>query len=133
MWKFHGLYESRPRSIIITVGGELYRIPRGSSEYFSTKRISQGNLSYSKIHPLHSLFKGCTKYHYNHCNINTIYPAKTDFRRDRRYCFFTYNGSYTMPHPTQIQQVGEIDSTPPTTSFSQSSTSQEAQLLQKGT
>jgi hypothetical protein len=28
MWKFHGLYESRPGSIIITVGGELYRIPK---------------------------------------------------------------------------------------------------------
>jgi hypothetical protein len=32
MWKRHVVYESRPRSVIITLGGHLYRIP----EVFST-------------------------------------------------------------------------------------------------
>jgi hypothetical protein len=27
MWKCHVIYESRPRSVIITLGGHLYRIP----------------------------------------------------------------------------------------------------------
>jgi hypothetical protein len=27
MWKRHAIYESRPRSVIITLGGHLYRIP----------------------------------------------------------------------------------------------------------
>ena len=27
MWKLHVVYESRPRSIIITLGKKLYRIP----------------------------------------------------------------------------------------------------------
>jgi hypothetical protein len=27
MWKRHVVYESRPRSVIITLGGQLYRIP----------------------------------------------------------------------------------------------------------
>jgi hypothetical protein len=27
MWKCHVVYESRPRSVIITLGGQLYRIP----------------------------------------------------------------------------------------------------------
>ena len=27
MWKHHAIYESRPRSVIITLGGHLYRIP----------------------------------------------------------------------------------------------------------
>jgi hypothetical protein len=38
--------------------------------------MPQGNLSYCKIHPLHILFKGCTKYHYNHYSLNTFYPPK---------------------------------------------------------
>jgi hypothetical protein len=28
MWKHHYVYESRPRSVIITLGGQLYRIPK---------------------------------------------------------------------------------------------------------
>jgi hypothetical protein len=27
MWKRHDVYESRPRSVIITLGGQLYNIP----------------------------------------------------------------------------------------------------------
>jgi hypothetical protein len=27
MWKRHVVYESRPRSVIVTLGGHLYRIP----------------------------------------------------------------------------------------------------------
>jgi hypothetical protein len=28
MWKNHVVYESRPRSVIITLGGHLYRMPK---------------------------------------------------------------------------------------------------------
>ena len=27
MWKHHAVYESRPHSVIVTLGGQLYRIP----------------------------------------------------------------------------------------------------------
>jgi hypothetical protein len=27
MWRCHDVYESRPRSVIITLGGHFYRIP----------------------------------------------------------------------------------------------------------
>jgi hypothetical protein len=27
LWKLHAVYESRPRSVIITLGRQLYRIP----------------------------------------------------------------------------------------------------------
>jgi hypothetical protein len=27
MWKHHVVYESRPHSVIITLGGQLYRVP----------------------------------------------------------------------------------------------------------
>jgi hypothetical protein len=27
MWRHHAVYESRPRSVIVTLGGHLYRIP----------------------------------------------------------------------------------------------------------
>ena len=27
MWKRHAVYESRPRSVIVTLGGQLYQIP----------------------------------------------------------------------------------------------------------
>jgi hypothetical protein len=115
MWKRHDVYESQPRSVIITLGLALWDT-KGSSDYFSTKTMSQVNLSYCKIHPLHNMFKECIEGHYNHCSLNTFYLAEADCRRERRYCFFTYDGSYTMPHQSQRQQVGGIDSTPPTTS-----------------
>jgi hypothetical protein len=28
MWRRHVVYESRPRSVIVTLGGHLYRIPK---------------------------------------------------------------------------------------------------------
>ena len=28
MWKCHAVYDSRPRSVIITLGKKLYRIPK---------------------------------------------------------------------------------------------------------
>jgi hypothetical protein len=76
------------------------------------------------------MFKGCTEDHYN---LNTFYPRKIDCQRYGRYCLFTYNGAYTMPHPTQRQQVGGTYSTLPAIGLWKSSTSQEAQLLQQGT
>jgi hypothetical protein len=27
MWKLHAIYESQPRSVIVTMGGQLYRVP----------------------------------------------------------------------------------------------------------
>jgi hypothetical protein len=27
MWKHHAIYESRPRSVIVSLGGHIYRIP----------------------------------------------------------------------------------------------------------
>jgi hypothetical protein len=90
---------------------------RGSFDYCSTKTVSKGNVSYCKIHPLHSLFKGCTKGQYNHCIINTFYPVEADCRKESIYCSFTYNGAYTIPCQVQRQHVGGTYSTPPRTSL----------------
>ena len=38
MWKCHVVYESRPRSVIVTLGGKLYRIP----ETVAPNTVSQG-------------------------------------------------------------------------------------------
>jgi len=38
--------------------------------------MTQGNLAYCKIHHLHSLFKGFTKFNYNHCSLNTFIRQK---------------------------------------------------------
>jgi hypothetical protein len=60
------------------------------------------------------MFKGCIEGQYNHYILNTFYLAEGDCKRERRYCFFTYNGAYTMPCQAQRQQVGGTDSTQPT-------------------
>jgi hypothetical protein len=72
--------------------------------------VSQGNLSYNKIHPLHNLFKGCTE---GHCGLKTFCISKEDCIREIRYFFFTYDDSYTIPHQAQRQLVGGTNSTPP--------------------
>ena len=38
MWKRHAVYKSRPRSVIVTLGGQLYRIP----EIVAPATVSQG-------------------------------------------------------------------------------------------
>ena len=38
MWKRHAVYESRPRSVIVTLGGQLYQIP----ETVAPAIVSQG-------------------------------------------------------------------------------------------
>ena len=38
MWKRHAVYESRPRSVIVTLGGKLYQIP----ETVAPKTVLQG-------------------------------------------------------------------------------------------
>ena len=38
MWKRHAVYESRPRSVIVTLGGQLYQIP----ETVAPATVSQG-------------------------------------------------------------------------------------------
>ena len=37
-WKHHVVYESRPRSVVVTLGGQLYRIP----ETVAPTTVSQG-------------------------------------------------------------------------------------------
>ena len=54
-------------------------------------------------------------------------------RRERRYCFFTYNGSYTIPCQSQRHQVGGTYSTLLAIGSWQPSTNQPTQLLQQGT
>ena len=38
MWKRHAVYESRPRSVIVTLGGKIYQIP----ETVAPNKVSQG-------------------------------------------------------------------------------------------
>ena len=38
MWKHHAIYKSRPRIVIVNLGGKLYQIP----ETVAPKKVSQG-------------------------------------------------------------------------------------------
>ena len=49
MWKCHAIYESQPRSVIVTLGGHLYRILEVVSTTVPPKKVSQGSISYCKI------------------------------------------------------------------------------------
>ena len=48
MWKRHVVYESRPRSVIVSLGGKLYRIP----ETIAPNTVSQGRKISSHIKKL---------------------------------------------------------------------------------
>ena len=48
MWRHHVVYESRPRSVIITLGGKLYRIP----ETIAPNKVSRGRKIISHIKKL---------------------------------------------------------------------------------
>ena len=48
MWKRHAVYESQPRSVIVTLGGQLYRIP----ETAAPATVSQGRKINSHIRKL---------------------------------------------------------------------------------
>ena len=48
MWKCHAVYESWPRSVIVTLGGQLYRIP----ETVALATVSQGRKINSHIRKL---------------------------------------------------------------------------------
>jgi hypothetical protein len=61
MWKRHVFYDSRPRSVIITMGGHLYRIPEVVPTTTPPKNALQGNVSYCKIHPLQVCSKDVQK------------------------------------------------------------------------
>jgi hypothetical protein len=41
MWKCHVVYESRPRSVIVTLGGHLYRIPEVVPTIFPPKQFAR--------------------------------------------------------------------------------------------
>ena len=45
MWKHHAVYESRPHSVIVTLGGKLYQI----LEIVSPNTVSQGRKISSEI------------------------------------------------------------------------------------
>ena len=48
MWKRHVVYESRPRSVIVSLGGKLYRIPKT----VEPNKVSQGRKISSHIRKL---------------------------------------------------------------------------------
>ena len=48
MWKHHAVYESRPCSVIVTLGGKLYRI----SEIVAPNKVSQGRKISSHVKKL---------------------------------------------------------------------------------
>ena len=48
MWKCHAVYESRPRSVIVTLGGKIYRIPKT----VAPNKVSQGRKISSHIRKL---------------------------------------------------------------------------------
>jgi hypothetical protein len=49
MWKCHTIYESRPRSVIVTLIGRLYMVPEVVSTSILEKIVSQSKISYQKV------------------------------------------------------------------------------------
>jgi hypothetical protein len=96
MWKCRVIYDSRPRSVIITLGGHLYRklevVPTTGPPKQHHKVISHtANVI---------LFTFCSKDAQKTIATYTFYTAKSYCQRERIYFLFTYNGVYTMPHQT---------------------------------
>ena len=56
MWRYHVVYESRPRSVIITLGKGFYKIPEVDPKAFDSlmsSKLQEGHCIDWEIHPFH--------------------------------------------------------------------------------
>jgi hypothetical protein len=89
MWKCHVIYESRPRSVIVTLGGHLYRIPEVVLTIVPPKQCRKVISHTTKF----SLFTICSKGEQKDTATTAslgprpFFPTEADCRRERRYCF----------------------------------------------
>jgi hypothetical protein len=112
MWKLHFVYESRPRSVIITLGGQIYKIPEAISTIVPPKKCHKVISHIEKF----ILFTVYSKYAQKATATTAVafYPTKekkADCIRERRYCFFTYDGAYKIACQSHGLKVGGMDST----------------------
>jgi hypothetical protein len=70
MWKHHAIYESRPRSVIVTLGGHLYRIPEVVPTIVSPKKCRKVVSHTAKF----SFFTICSKGEQKDIATTTVSP-----------------------------------------------------------
>jgi hypothetical protein len=70
MWKRHAIYESRPRSVIVTLGGHLYRIPEVVPTIVSPKKCRKVVSHTAKF----SFFTICSKGEHKDIATTTVSP-----------------------------------------------------------
>ena len=70
MWKCHVVYESRPRSVIVSLGGHLYRIPEVVPTIFPLKKCLKVVSHTSKF----SFFTTCSKGEQKDIATTTVSP-----------------------------------------------------------
>jgi hypothetical protein len=95
MWKRHAVYESRPRSVIVTLGGQLYRIP----EIVAPTPTKQGRKIISHTGKF-SLFAIATKGEHQIAETSTTsahYPSTQQKQEKHKVqCSIAYSGTSTV-------------------------------------
>ena len=94
MCKCHVVYESRPRSVIVTLGGKIYRIP----ETIAPHKVSQGRKISSHIRKLF-LFTIASEGEHKITETSTPFAQgvySLDTRRRQSHCFLIYMSTSMM-------------------------------------
>jgi hypothetical protein len=110
MWKRHVVYESRPRSVIVTLGGHLYRIPEVVPYIFPPKKFHKVVSHTAKF----SFFTICSKGEQKDIATTTVSPPapsiqqkqvdKVAAKHKNSFCTPSSHVAQLVEQP-QIQQV----------------------------
>jgi hypothetical protein len=107
MWKCHVFYESRPHSVIVTLGGQSLQDTRGSSDYCPTKQCRKVISHMTKF----ILFMIQSEGEQKDTTTTTALAQdlsiqaevdQQDCRRAQRYSYFTYGGASTLPSQAKL-------------------------------
>jgi hypothetical protein len=107
MWKHHVVYESRPRSVIVTLGGQIYRIPEVVLTTVPPKQCRKVISHTAKF----SLFTICSKGEHKDTATtvalaHTFLSNRSRLQKRKKILFLHLHGAYTLPSQAKIQQVG---------------------------
>jgi hypothetical protein len=110
MWKRHVVYESRPRSVIVTLGGHLYRIPEVVSTIVPPKMCRKVVSHTAKF----SFFTICSKGEQKDTATTTTLPPAPSIQQKQvdkvaeknKYSFCTPSSHVSrLVEQPQLQQV----------------------------
>jgi hypothetical protein len=127
MWKHHAIYESRPRSVIVTLGGHLYRIPEVVPTTVPPKQCRKVVSHTTKF----SFFTICSK---GEQKDTATTAASVQAPSIQQKQVDKIEEKHKDSFYTQSSHVAILvkKSNPSNIRFSQPSTSQATQLLQQG-